>query len=207
LQVPVFRFASFYFPLFAQIPCTKRIASLFPFAPDFLQRQGCHPFVTEFPPAFFLTLNLKLETRNSKLGTTMADVHDKVTRSFNMSRIKGKDTKPEMLVRRFLFAHGFRYRLNVKTLPGKPDIVLPKYKTVIFINGCFWHGHKGCNYFVVPKTRTEWWLSKIKDTQKRDREAEIQLNVLGWKVITLWECQLKPKKIQTTLELLTKAFQ
>ena len=150
---------------------------------------------------------MKLETRNSKLGTTMADVHDKVTRSFNMSRIKGKDTKPEMLVRRFLFAHGFRYRLNVKTLPGKPDIVLPKYKTVIFINGCFWHGHKGCNYFVVPKTRTEWWLSKIKDTQKRDREAEIQLNVLGWKVITLWECQLKPKKIQTTLELLTKAFQ
>ena len=105
-----------------------------------------------------------------------------------------------MLVRKFLFAHGFRYRLNVKDLPGKPDIVLPKYKTVIFINGCFWHGHKGCNYFVVPKTRTEWWLNKIKDTQKRDREAEIQLNVLGWKVITLWECELKPKQIETTLK-------
>jgi DNA mismatch endonuclease (patch repair protein) len=132
------------------------------------------------------------------------DVHDKKTRSFNMSRIKGKNTKPEMLVRRFLFANGFRYRLNVKDLPGKPDIVLPKYKTVIFINGCFWHGHKGCNYFVVPKTRTEWWLNKIKDTQKRDREAEIQLNVLGWKVITLWECQLKPKKYNDTLNSLLK---
>lgn len=113
------------------------------------------------------------------------DVHDKKTRSFNMSRIKGKNTKPEMLVRKYLFAQGFRYRLNVKDLPGKPDIVLPKYKTVIFINGCFWHGHEGCKYFVVPKTRTEWWLNKIKDTQKRDRKAEIQLNVLGWKVITL----------------------
>ena len=134
----------------------------------------------------------------------MADVHNTATRSFNMSRIKGKNTKPEMLVRRFLFANGFRYRLNVKTLPGKPDMVLPKYKTVIFINGCFWHGHKGCNYFVVPKTRTEWWLNKIKDTQKRDREAEIQLNVLGWKVITLWECQLKPKQLNNTLNSLLK---
>lgn len=132
----------------------------------------------------------------------MADVHDKETRSFNMSRIKGKNTKPEMLVRRFLFANGFRYRLNFKKLPGKPDIVLPKYKTVIFINGCFWHGHKGCNYFVVPKTRTEWWLAKIKDTQKRDREAEIQLNVLGWKVITLWTCQLKHNKNKTLQDLI-----
>jgi DNA mismatch endonuclease, patch repair protein len=137
----------------------------------------------------------------------MADVHNKATRSFNMSRIKGKNTKPEMLVRRFLFANGFRYRLNVKTLPGKPDIVLPKYKTVIFINGCFWHGHKGCNYFVVPKTRTEWWLNKIKDTQKRDREAEIRLNVLGWKVITLWECQLKPKQLEKTLNELIHIIQ
>jgi len=81
-------------------------------------------------------------------------------------------------------------------------MVLPKYKTVIFINGCFWHGHKGCNYFVVPKTRTEWWLSKIKDTQKRDREAEIQLNVLGWKVITLWTCQLKHNKDKTLQDLI-----
>ena len=117
-----------------------------------------------------------------------------------MSRIKGKNTKPEMLVRKFLFAQGFRYRLNVKTLPGKPDIVLPKYKTVIFINGCFWHGHKGCKYFVLPKTRTEWWLNKIKGTQKRDREAEIKLNALGWKVITIWECELKSSIHNNTLD-------
>jgi len=134
----------------------------------------------------------------------MADVHDKATRSYNMSRIKGKNTKPEMLVRKFLFAHGFRYRLNVKTLPGKPDIVLPKYKIVIFVNGCFWHGHKGCKYFVVPKTRTDWWLNKIKETQKRDREKEIELNVLGWKVITIWECELKPKSKDTTLKKLVQ---
>jgi DNA mismatch endonuclease, patch repair protein len=143
---------------------------------------------------------------SAKLRTEVADVHNKNTRSYNMSRIKGKNTKPEMLVRRFLFANGFRYRLNVKTLPGKPDMVLPKYKTVIFINGCFWHGHKGCKYFVVPKTRTEWWLNKIKGTQKRDREAEIQLNVQGWKVITLWECQLKNKSIDGTLNYLKESL-
>jgi len=91
----------------------------------------------------------------------MADVHSKETRSYNMSRIKGKNTKPEMLVRKFLHAHGYRYRLHDKKLPGKPDIVLPKYKTVIFVHGCFWHGHNNCKYFVVPKTRTEWWLNKI----------------------------------------------
>ena len=124
-----------------------------------------------------------------------------------MSRIKSKNTKPEMRVRRFLFAHGFRYRLNVKDLPGKPDIVLPKYKTVIFVNGCFWHGHKGCKYFVVPKTRTEWWLNKIKDTQKRDREAEIQLNVMGWRVIMLWECELKPDKFEKTSNILINIIQ
>lgn len=137
----------------------------------------------------------------------MADVHDQKTRSYNMSRIRGKNTKPEMLVRRFLFSHGFRYRLNVKTLPGKPDIVLPKYKTVIFVNGCFWHGHEGCKYFKIPETRTEWWLSKIKDTQKRDREAEIQLNVIGWKVITLWECQLKMKTVSATMKNLVSQIQ
>ena len=90
----------------------------------------------------------------------MADVHDTATRSFNMSRIKGKNTKPEMLVRNFLHAHGYRYRLHDKKLPGKPDIVLPKYKTAIFVHGCFWHGHTNCKYFVVPKTRTEWWRNK-----------------------------------------------
>ncbi|MBS4058867.1 MAG: DNA mismatch endonuclease Vsr [Bacteroidetes bacterium] len=89
------------------------------------------------------------------------DVHNPETRSYNMSRIKGKNTLPEMIVRKFLFSKGFRYKLHDKNLPGKPDIVLPKYKTVIFIHGCFWHGHEGCQYFVIPKTRTEWWLNKI----------------------------------------------
>lgn len=137
----------------------------------------------------------------------MTDVHDIQTRSFNMSRIKGKHTKPEMLVRRFLFANGFRYRLNVKTLPGKPDIVLPKYKTAIFVNGCFWHGHKGCRYFVLPKTRTEWWLQKIKATWLRDKNAEIKLQVLGWKVIVIWECELKKKILTDTLFTLKNSIE
>jgi len=135
----------------------------------------------------------------------MTDVHNPATRSYNMSRIRGKDTQPEMLVRRYLFAHGFRYRLHDPKLPGKPDIVLPKYKTVIFVNGCFWHGHKGCSYFVLPKTRTEWWLQKIKGTMARDKAAEIGLNVLGWKVIVVWECQLKKNsQIITLTSLLTE---
>jgi len=119
-----------------------------------------------------------------------------------MSQIKAKNTKPELVVRKFLFANGFRYRLNQKDLPGKPDIVLKKYKTAIFVNGCFWHGHKGCKYFVLPKTRTEWWLQKIKGTQKRDRKAEIELNILGWRVISIWECELKTKKREQTLNKL-----
>src|ERR1035437_10283913 len=101
----------------------------------------------------------------------MTDVHNIETRSYNMSRIKGKNTKPEILVRKFLFAKGFRYRIHDKRLPGKPDIVLPKYKTVIFVNGCFWHGHTGCKYYVVPKTKTEWWLNKINKTITNDFEA------------------------------------
>ena len=132
----------------------------------------------------------------------MADVHDKQTRSYNMSRIKGKDTKPEMQVRRYLHAHGYRYRLHVKDLPGKPDIVLPKYKTVVFIHGCFWHGHKGCKFFKLPKTRTEWWLDKIKGNARRDNEAGIKLNVAGWRIITIWECELKPAKLENTLNTL-----
>ena len=124
-----------------------------------------------------------------------------------MSQIKGKNTKPEILVRKFLFSKGFRYRLHVKNLPGNPDIVLPKYKTVIFVNGCFWHGHKGCRYFVLPKTRTEWWLQKIKGTWLRDKDAEIKLQVLGWKVIVIWECELKTDKLQDTLMTLISELQ
>lgn len=132
----------------------------------------------------------------------MADVHDKETRSYNMSRIKGKDTKPEMLVRKFLHANGYRYRLHVKDLPGKPDIVLPKYKTVIFVHGCFWHGHEGCKYFVVPKTRTDWWLNKINTNKANDIKAIQKLTEQGWRVLTLWECQLKPKVAEETLHKL-----
>lgn len=116
-----------------------------------------------------------------------------------MSRIKGKDTKPEMLVRKFLFAQGFRYRLHVKNLPGKPDIVLPKYKTVIFIHGCFWHGHKGCKYFVIPKTRTEWWVNKIERNKQKDKVSVKALTKAQWKVITIWECELKPAKALSVL--------
>lgn len=130
----------------------------------------------------------------------MTDVHNKKTRSYNMSRIKGKNTKPEMLVRKFLHENGFRYRLNFSKLPGKPDIVLPKYKTVIFINGCFWHGHKGCKFFVIPKTRTKWWTEKINGTIKRDEIKIKELEIIGWVVKTLWECELKPDIRAKTLE-------
>jgi DNA mismatch endonuclease, patch repair protein len=136
----------------------------------------------------------------------MADVHDKKTRSYNMSRIKGKDTKPELLVRRYLHAHGFRYRLYDKRLPGKPDIVLPKYKTVIFIHGCFWHGHKGCKYFVVPKTRTEWWIEKINKTRMKDEINFKKLIELGYKIFIIWECELSSCKTENTLNKLKETL-
>jgi DNA mismatch endonuclease (patch repair protein) len=117
-----------------------------------------------------------------------------------MSRIRGKDTKPELLVRKYLFGKGFRYRLHDKKLPGKPDIVLKKYKTVIFIHGCFWHGHEGCKYFKIPDTNTEWWAKKIQTNQQHDIKASRELGELGWKVLIIWECQLKPKFRQQTLE-------
>ncbi len=123
-----------------------------------------------------------------------------------MSRIKGKDTKPELLVRKYLHAHGFRYRLHDKRLPGKPDIVLPKYKTVIFIHGCFWHGHEGCKYFVVPKTRTEWWVEKINRNKKLDEESKILLIKNGWKVISIFECELKLAKRIPTLTYLLESL-
>ncbi len=117
-----------------------------------------------------------------------------------MSRIKGKDTKPEMIVRKFLFSKGFRYRLHDKKLPGKPDIVLPKYKTVIFVHGCFWHGHEGCRYFVVPKTRTEWWLEKIQRNKILDQQNEAELKKMGWNVFQIFECELKGNTRESRLE-------
>lgn len=130
----------------------------------------------------------------------MADVHDIATRSYNMSRIKGTDTKPEMLVRKYLHAHGIRYRLHNKNLPGKPDLTLTKYHTVIFVNGCFWHGHKGCKYFVLPKTRTEWWQDKIEETIKRDNKKMKELKERGWNSLVIWECELKTEKRNTSLK-------
>lgn len=129
----------------------------------------------------------------------MADVHSKEVRSYNMSKIKGKDTKPELLVRKFLHKHGFRYRLHVKDLPGKPDMVLPKYKTVIFVHGCFWHGHENCKYFFVPKTRTEWWLNKINGNIFADVKNQELLIGQGWEIIEIWQCELKHKTVNATL--------
>lgn len=136
----------------------------------------------------------------------MADVHDKATRSYNMSRIKSKNTKPEILVRKFLFANGFRYRINDKKLPGKPDIVLPKYKTVIFVNGCFWHGHEDCKYFKLPATRIDWWKEKIEKNIENDLKKHAQLKVAGYKVIVIWECELKGKTKEVTLFEIKKSL-
>lgn len=127
---------------------------------------------------------------------------DKLTaeqRHLCMSHIRSKDTKPEMIVRKYLFAQGFRYRLHEKRLPGKPDIVMKKYHTVIFVNGCFWHGHEDCRYATMPKTRTDFWTSKIEHNRKRDKEDNAALKELGWNVLTVWECQLKTKVREQTL--------
>lgn len=130
------------------------------------------------------------------------DVHDKKTRSYNMSQIKGKDTKPEAMVRKYLFAQGFRYRKNDKKLPGTPDIVLPKYKTVIFVDGCFWHGHAGCKNFVWPKSNQDFWKKKIEANISRDQQKTVLLESHGWKVITIWECELKPRNRDACLKKL-----
>lgn len=130
------------------------------------------------------------------------DVHDKETRSYNMSRIKGKDTKPEEIVRKYLFSQGFRYRKNDKRLPGKPDIVLPKYKTVIFVNGCFWHKHEGCKYFAWSQNNAEFWKEKIESNVVRDKKQYEELQDAGWRVIIVWECELRKKQKSDTLESL-----
>lgn len=123
----------------------------------------------------------------------MPDLHDQQTRSRNMAAIKGKNTKPEMLIRKALFRRGFRYRLHDKRLPSKPDIVLPRYKTVIFVHGCFWHGHD-CSLFKIPKTRTEFWMSKIAANRERDLSNVAQLKATGWRLVVIWECALKGKR-------------
>ena len=119
-----------------------------------------------------------------------------------MAAIRASSTKPEIIVRKYLWGHGFRYRLNHKRLPGKPDIVLRKYRTCIFVNGCFWHKHEGCKYFVIPKTRTEFWLNKVNRNQERDIEVKKKLASMGWHSITIWECELKSNKKDATLQSL-----
>ena len=124
------------------------------------------------------------------------DNHSKKVRSYNMSRIRSTNSKPEDIVRKYLFSKGLRYRKNVKTLPGKPDVVLKKYKTVIFVNGCFWHGHQGCKYFVMPKSNTEYWNKKITGNVERDKNVIVRLEELGWNVITVLECNLKKENLE-----------
>lgn len=132
----------------------------------------------------------------------MTDFLTSSQRHANMAAIHGKDTKPEMVVRRWLWGHGFRYRLNHPRLPGKPDIVMRKYRTCIFVNGCFWHGHEGCRYYTIPRTNTEFWVSKVKRNKERDLKVQHELAAMDWHSITIWECELKPKVREKTLESL-----
>ena len=127
------------------------------------------------------------------------DNRSKEARSRNMSNIHSKNTNPEETVRKYLFKKGFRYRKNVSSLPGKPDIVLPKYKTVIFVNGCFWHGHQGCKWFVPPKTNSEFWEAKFKYNIERDKRNYSKLEELGWHVLTVWECEIRHGNQEQTL--------
>lgn len=134
------------------------------------------------------------------------DVHDKKTRSYNMSRIRATNTKPEEIVRKYLFSHGFRYRKNVRSLPGTPDIVLPKYHTVIFVNGCFWHRH-GCRFTTTPLTNTEFWTEKFSANTDRDRNIYRQLQQMGWVVLIVWECELKKDKRESTLKRICETIE
>jgi DNA mismatch endonuclease (patch repair protein) len=128
--------------------------------------------------------------------------HSKLVRSYNMSQIKSKNTKPEEAVRKYLFSCGFRYRKNVRSLPGCPDIVLPKYKTVIFVNGCFWHMHTACGRFVWPKDNAEYWHAKIMKNVERDNKNHAELKTMGWNVIVIWECELKGNSAHDRLRAL-----
>lgn len=134
------------------------------------------------------------------------DKFSKEKRSSIMSKITGKETKPEILVRKYLFSRGFRYRKNVKELPGKPDIVLPKYKTVIFINGCFWHGHDGCRKAALPATNKEFWKNKIDSNIVRDIRKKQELEVMGYKVIVIWQCQITSKVREENLKKLVNTI-
>jgi DNA mismatch endonuclease (patch repair protein) len=137
----------------------------------------------------------------------MTDVHSKETRSYNMSRIRSKDTKPEIVVRKYLFSQGFRYRKNDTRYPGTPDIVLPKYKTAIFINGCFWHMHADCPKFVMPKTNVDFWQKKLQKNQLNDFKKIRAMEALGWNVIIIWECELGKAVFEDRMETLIHEIQ
>ena len=130
----------------------------------------------------------------------MPDVLTPTQRHRCMSHIRSKATKPEITVRKWLWAHGYRYRLNVKSVPGKPDIVMRKYRTAIFVNGCFWHGHEGCKMFVLPKTNTEFWQAKIEQNRTRDTRIYDELMLAGWQVIVIWQCNLTKQKLDPTMQ-------
>lgn len=129
----------------------------------------------------------------------MADRLSPQQRHNTMAAIKGKDTKPEMIVRRYLWSHGYRYRLNHRRLPGKPDVVLTKYRTCVFVNGCFWHGHEGCKFYSIPRSNPEYWKAKFARNRERDLEVMHRLAAMGWHTITIWECELKPDRREQTL--------
>ena len=135
----------------------------------------------------------------------MADVHSKETRSYNMSRIKGKNTKPEIILRSSLFKQGFRFKIHEKSLPGKPDIVLPKYKTAIFVHGCFWHYHKDCKEGRIPSTNSKFWKEKLEKNIANDEEHIKTLKSNGWNVIVVWECEIE-KQLMKTLERIILKF-
>lgn len=130
----------------------------------------------------------------------MVDTFSKETRSYVMSRIKCKDTKPEIIVRSYLFSRGLRFGKNDKRYPGSPDIVLPKYKTIVFVHGCFWHLHEGCKYARIPKSNVDYWEKKLYRNRERDKHNQKELEKMGWNVITVWECELKKDNVEQTLE-------
>lgn len=130
------------------------------------------------------------------------DIVSKKKRSEMMQAIKGSNTRPEIIARKHLFSLGFRYRIHNKSLPGRPDICLKKYNAVIFINGCFWHGHSNCNIFSMPKSNTKFWKDKLESNKKRDKRNIRKLKKMGWKVLVVWECQLEKRKRELTLDKL-----
>lgn len=136
----------------------------------------------------------------------MADRMTPQQRHNCMSHIRGKATKPELLVRSWLWQHGYRYRLNVESVPGKPDIVLRQYRTAIFVNGCFWHGHENCNKYTIPKSNTDFWVSKIQKNKERDKQNYKELCNAGWQVIVIWECQLKKKSFEKTMQFVDQSL-